>query len=247
MRTAAYVDAEGASAGHVELPDEIFGVEPNVPVMHAVVRAHLAAIRAGTHSTKTRAEVRGGGRKPWRQKGTGRARHGSIREPQWVGGGIAHGPKPRDYAFRLTKKTRALALRGALSDRAREGSIVVVDLPVFDEPRTKRARGLLESWGAGGKVLVVTGPGSLVTHVDTWKSFRNLPNILMVQTPTTYRVLAADVVVITREALAQITGSEAAVDAPANAPEQPAPAAVAEDAPRPAETGEAEGAEEDAE
>jgi large subunit ribosomal protein L4 len=236
MRTAAYVDAEGASAGHVELPDEIFGVEPNVPVMHAAVRAHLAAVRAGTHSTKTRAEVRGGGRKPWRQKGTGRARHGSIREPQWVGGGVAHGPKPRDYSFRLTKKTRALALRGALSDRAREGSIVVVDLPVFDEPRTKRARGLLESWGADGKVLVVTGQGSLQTHVDTWKSFRNLPNVLMVTTPTTYRVLAADVVVITREALTEITGLQPLVDAPAKSPEPAVPAPAAEEVPEPAET-----------
>src|SRR5205085_2822139 len=189
-------DQAGKKAGSRDLPAELFEAPINVGLMHQVVVAGLAAIRRGTHSTKTRGEVRGGGRKPWRQKGTGRARHGSIREPQWVGGGIAHGPKPRDYSFRLTKKTRALALRGALSDRAREGSIVVVDLPVFDEPRTKRARGLLESWGADGKVLVVTGQGSLETHVDTWKSFRNLPNVLMVQTPTTYRVLAADVVVI---------------------------------------------------
>ena len=237
MSVATYVDGEGAQAGTVSLPDEIFDVEPNVPVMHAVVRAHLAAIRAGTHSTKTRAEVRGGGRKPWRQKGTGRARHGSIREPQWVGGGIAHGPKPRDYAFSLTKKTRALALKGALSDRAREGSIVVVDLPAFEEPRTKRAVELLERWVAGGegrasgKVLIVTGQRDPAEHIDTWKSFRNLPNVLMVQVPTTYRVLAADVVVLTREALAEITKSDVALQAAAG-PEpvlEAPPAALLED------------------
>lgn len=212
MTVATYVDAEGAQAGTVLLPEDIFGIEPNVPVMHAVVKAHLAAIRAGTHSTKTRAEVRGGGKKPWRQKGTGRARHGSIREPQWVGGGVAHGPKPRDYSFSLTKKTRALALKGALSDRAAEGSIVVVDLPAFDAPRTKRAVELLESWGASGKVLIVTGRRDPTEHTDTWKSFRNLPHVLMVQVPTTYRILAADVVVLTREALAEITRSDIEVD-----------------------------------
>ncbi len=211
MNTATYVDAEGKTAGQVELPGDIFDVDPNVPVMHAVVRAHLAAIRAGTHSTKTRAEVRGGGRKTWRQKGTGRARHGSIREPQWVGGGVAHGPKPRDHSFQLTKKTRALALKGALSDRAREGSIIVADLPAFDHPETKRAVGLLGQWGAAGKVLVVTGRQPDDSYVDTWKSFRNLPNVLMVTAATTYRVLAADVVVLTRDALAELAGSDVAV------------------------------------
>jgi len=231
--TASYVDAQGTTGG-VELPESIFGLEPNVPVMHAVVRAHLAAIRAGTHSTKTRAEVRGGGRKPWRQKGTGRARHGSTREPQWVGGGVAHGPKPRDYSFRLTKKTRALALKGALSDRAREGGIVVVDLPPFEEPKTKRAVELLESWGASGKVLIVMGHGDQTDHIDTWKSFRNLPHVLMTGTATTYRVLSADVVILTKEALAEITGAEPAISAaPAAAPATktaPGPATEAEPA-----------------
>jgi large subunit ribosomal protein L4 len=242
MSVATYVDGEGAQAGTVSLPDEIFDVEPNVPVMHAVVKAHLAAIRAGTHSTKTRAEVRGGGRKPWRQKGTGRARHGSIREPQWVGGGVVHGPKPRDYTFSLTKKTRALALKGALSDRAREGSIVVVDLPAFEEPRTKRAVELLEKWAVGGKgrasgkVLVVTGQRDPTEHIDTWKSFRNLPNVLMVQVPTTYRVLAADVVVLTREALTEITKSEVAVETAAAAPEPVLEAPAETVAEAPAET-----------
>jgi large subunit ribosomal protein L4 len=247
MSVATYVDGQGAQAGTVSLPDEIFDVEPNVPVMHAVVKAHLAAIRAGTHSTKTRAEVRGGGRKPWRQKGTGRARHGSIREPQWVGGGIAHGPKPRDYTFSLTKKTRALALKGALSDRAREGSIVVVDLPAFEEPRTKRAVELLENWGASGKVLIVTGQRDPAEHIDTWKSFRNLPHVLMVQVPTTYRVLAADVVVLTREALADITKSDVALQAPVadpepvlEAPAEAVPEEESDESPAVPEAGEAE-------
>src|SRR5947207_15247635 len=118
--------ATGGDGGTVELPDEIFGIEPNVAVMHQVVTAQLAARRAGTHSTKTRAEVRGGGAKPWRQKGTGRARQGSIRAPQWRGGGVAHGPKPRDYSQRTPKKMLKLALRSALSDRAAGGKVLVV-------------------------------------------------------------------------------------------------------------------------
>ena len=124
-------------APSVELPDEIFGIEPNVAVMHQVVTAQLAAKRAGTHSTKTRAEVRGGGAKPWRQKGTGRARQGSIRSPQWRGGGVAHGPKPRDYSQRTPKKMVRLALRSALSDRAAEGKVIVVDDWGITEPKTK--------------------------------------------------------------------------------------------------------------
>lgn len=221
MTVASFVDAEGSAAGQIQLPDDMFDVEPNVPVMHAVVRAHLAAQRAGTHSTKTRAEVRGGGKKPWRQKGTGRARHGSIREPQWVGGGVAHGPKPRDYTFSLTKKTRALALRCALTDRAREGSIIVVEPPVFEEPKTKKALGLLESWGVSGKVLVVIGRSEdgAPEMADTWKSFRNLPDVLIVAVPTTYRVLAADVVVITKTALADLTKADVVVVAGSGTPE----------------------------
>lgn len=233
MSVAAFVDADGKAAGQIQLPDDIFNVDPNVPVMHAVVKAHLAAARAGTHSTKTRAEVRGGGKKPWRQKGTGRARHGSSREPQWAGGGVAHGPKPRDYTFQLTKKTRALALKCALSDRAREGSLIVADIPGFSEPKTKKAVELLKSWGASGKVLLVTGrlTGDGDARAETWKSFRNLPQVLMVAVPTTYRVLAADVVVLTKEALAQITGGEPTIEATPEAPAQPvSPEAAAAEA-----------------
>ena len=131
--------ATGAGAGTVDVPDELFGIEPNTAVMHQVVTAQLAAARAGTHSTKTRAEVRGGGAKPWRQKGTGRARQGSIRAPHWRGGGVAHGPKPRDYRQRTPKKMIRLALRSALSDRAAEGKVLVLDEWGIDEPRTKAA------------------------------------------------------------------------------------------------------------
>src|SRR5215467_13794336 len=129
--------AAGASKGSVEAPDELFGIEPNVAVMHQVVTAQLAAARAGTHSTKTRAEVAGGGAKPWRQKGTGRARQGSIRSPHWRGGGVAHGPKPRDYSQRTPKKMVKLALRSALSDRAADSKVVVVDEWGLDAPKTK--------------------------------------------------------------------------------------------------------------
>src|SRR5207237_9439349 len=126
-------------AGTGDVPDELFGITPNVAVMHQVVTAQLAAARSGTHSTKTRAEVRGGGAKPWRQKGTGRARQGSIRAPHWRGGGIAHGPKPRDYRQRTPKKMIKLALRSALSDRAAENKVLVVDEWAIDEPKTRTA------------------------------------------------------------------------------------------------------------
>ena len=132
-------DSAGADQGSVDLDELYFGIEPNLPVLHQVVTAQLAARRAGTQSTKTRAEVRGGGAKPWKQKGTGRARQGSIRSPQWKGGGVALGPKPRSYAQRTPKKMIKLALRSALSDRAAEGKVIVVDQWAFDAPSTKSA------------------------------------------------------------------------------------------------------------
>src|SRR6188472_4406057 len=137
----------GADAGTLDLDESTFGIEPNVPVMHQVVTAQLAARRAGTQSTKTRAEVRGGGAKPWKQKGTGRARQGSTRSPQWVGGGVALGPKPRSYAQKTPKKMIKLALRSALSDRASEGKVIVVDDWGISEPRTKDAIELLATLG----------------------------------------------------------------------------------------------------
>ncbi len=201
---ARYLDAQGNPAGELALSSEVFEVAVNVSVMHAAVRAQLAAARAGTHSTKTRAEVRGGGRKPWRQKGTGRARHGSIREPQWVGGGVAHGPKPQDHSIRLNKKVRVLALRCALSDRAGQGRVIVVDPPAFEAPQTKRALELLQRWGAEGKVLLVIGRQEGVVIEAARKSFRNLPQVLMVSSPTTYDVLGSDTVVFVRPALDEL-------------------------------------------
>lgn len=211
---AQYINADGVSAD-IDLSPLIFDVAVNVPILHGVIRAQLAAARAGTHSTKTRAEVRGGGRKPWRQKGTGRARHGSIREPQWVGGGVAHGPKPRDYGMRINRKEKGLALRSALTDRAREGKVVVIDLPAFDEPETKRAVQLLKDWGAEGKVLLVTGPEREEAS-NVYKSFRNLPEVLMATYPTPYTVLAADIVVLTQQALSLL---KPAVKKPEAAPD----------------------------
>ena len=172
--TAPLYTADGAEAGTIDLDEGIFGIEPNTAVMHQVVTAQLAAKRAGTHSTKTRAEVRGGGAKPWRQKGLGRARHGSIRSPQWVGGGVAHGPKPRDYSQRTPKKMKRLALRSALSARAAEGQIKVVEtFDIWDEPKTKKAVALLEAMGVTGKVLLIAED-----HERTAiSSFRNLAHV----------------------------------------------------------------------
>ncbi len=198
--TAELWSADGTRQGEIELAAEIFGIEPNVAVMHQVVTAQLAAARAGTHSTKTRAEVRGGGRKPWRQKGLGRARHGSIRSPQWAGGGVAHGPKPRDYSQRTPKKMRRLALRSALSTRAADGRIKVVEtFDVWEKPRTKNAIALLEAMGVTGKVLLIAEDHERVAI----KSFRNLGTVIAsnLGQANTYDVLWADTIVMSRGTL----------------------------------------------
>ena len=197
---------DGATIRPVELDPAIFGIEPNVAVMHQVVTAQLAAARSGTHSTLTRAEVRGGGRKPWRQKGTGRARQGSTRAPHWVGGGVAAGPKPRDYRQRTPKKMVQLALRSALSDRASEGRVAVVDRWTFAAPRTKDARAALEAMALEGKVLVVLGQEDDVAY----RSFRNLPDVQLVPTGelNAYDVLCNDWVVFTRATLPSVTDAE---------------------------------------
>jgi large subunit ribosomal protein L4 len=196
----------GGKAGSVELADDLFGIEPNVPCMHQVVTAQLAARRAGTHSTKTRAEVRGGGAKPWRQKGTGRARQGSIRSPQWRGGGIAHGPKPRDYSQRTPKKMVRLALCSALSDRAASKRVVVVDDWGIDEPKTKRGIEVLE--GLGLRTAGERAPRVLLvlarTEVATWKSFRNLGERVQIVLPeelNAYDVLVNDWLVFSAASL----------------------------------------------
>jgi large subunit ribosomal protein L4 len=199
--TAQLYSADGASQGEVDLNPDIFGIEPNRDVMHQVVTAQLAARRAGTHSTKTRAEVRGGGRKPWRQKGLGRARQGSIRAPQWVGGGVAHGPKPRDYSQRTPKKMKRLALRSALSDRAANGHIRVVEsFDVWDEPKTKNAVALLDAMGVAGKVLLIAEDHERAAI----KSFRNLDHVIAsnLGQANTYDVLWAETVIMSQGTLA---------------------------------------------
>lgn len=192
-------DPAGKKVGELELDPGVFDVKVSVPAMHQVVTAGLAAQRAGTHSTKTRAEVSGGGRKPWRQKGTGRARHGSIRSPIWVGGGVAHGPKPRDHSVRVPKKMKRLALRSALTETAREERIRIVEALSFDEPSTKRALDVLEALDLWGRVLVVLPE----PHVTVEKSFRNLPNVRMCYPGNlgTHEVLYADWVLFTKDAI----------------------------------------------
>jgi len=196
MASVTVKTTAGADAGTLELDEATFGIEPNVPVMHQVVTAQLAARRSGTQSTKTRAEVRGGGAKPWKQKGTGRARQGSTRSPQWVGGGVALGPKPRSYAQKTPKKMIKLALRSALSDRAADGKVVVVDDWGFEAPSTKGAVAALAALGLEGRILVVLSRDD----VAAWKSFRNLQNVHILEAGhlNTYDVLVNDYVVFTR-------------------------------------------------
>ena len=193
-------NAAGKDAGTVDLDDATFGIQPNVPVMHQVVTAQLAARRGGTQSTKTRAEVRGGGRKPFKQKGTGNARQGSIRAPHFSGGGVALGPKPRKYDQKTPKKMIRLALLSALSDRASEGNVVVIDGWDLPAPSTRAAKAALAGLGlTGKKVLVVCGPDDLNVAL----SFRNLQDchpILMTEL-NAYDVLVSDVVLFTKDSL----------------------------------------------
>jgi large subunit ribosomal protein L4 len=191
-----------ASVVNPDLPEAIFGIQPNVPVMHQVVTAQLAAARSGTHATKSRAEVSGGGAKPWRQKGTGRARQGSSRAPHWRGGGVAHGPQPRSYRQRTPKKMVWLALRSALSDRAAENMVTVVDEWGFAAPKTKDAVAALKAVGVadGERVLLVLARDDEVA----WKSFRNLGErvgMVAVEELNTYDVLVSDRVLFTSATL----------------------------------------------
>jgi large subunit ribosomal protein L4 len=189
----------GETVGSADLDEAIFGIEPNVAVMHQVVTAQLAAKRSGTQSTKTRAEVRGGGAKPWKQKGTGRARQGSIRAPQWRGGGVALGPKPRSYAQKTPKKMIKLALRSALSDRFASERIIVLDSWGLDAPKTKTVRVALETLGTSGRVVAVVSRDD----VNTNKSLANLANVHVVQPGelNTYDVLVSDWLVFTTDTL----------------------------------------------
>ena len=203
MTTIEIKDASGKKAGDAELSASVFGIEPNVPVMHQVVRAQRASWRAGTSNTLTRGNVRGGGKKPWRQKGTGRARQGSIRSPQWRGGGTVFGPNPRSYAFRVNNKEVKLAMRSALSAKLADGQFTVVDGFNFEKPRTKDAKAFIQAMGfEGQRTTLVIGN----EDVTTWLSFRNLEkvNVLPVAEANTYELLDNKQLVFTAEALKRI-------------------------------------------
>ena len=201
MSTVEIRTPDGKTAGSVELPSAVFDAQANVALLHQVVVAQQAAARQGTHSTKTRGEVSGGGKKPYKQKGTGRARQGSTRAPQFAGGGVVHGPTPRDYSQRTPKKMKAAALRGALSDRARHGRVHVVSgLVSGDEPSAKAATVALAAVSDRKNLLVVVERDDAVT----WKSLRNLASVhlLVPDQLNTYDVLCSDAVVFTEGALA---------------------------------------------
>jgi len=199
MATLTLKNASGKDAGTIEIDDDVFGVQPNVPVMHQVVTAQLAARRSGTQSTKTRAEVRGGGRKPYSQKGTGNARQGSIRGPHFSGGGVALGPKPRKYDQKTPKKMVKLALKSALSDRANEGKIIVVDSWGIDTPKTKTAKVALDALGITGTALVVVGRDDAAAAL----SFRNIPSVQIIGPGelNAYDVLCNEWIVFTKDVI----------------------------------------------
>jgi large subunit ribosomal protein L4 len=219
MATANVIDATGRSSGERELPDVLFGGDINDAVVHQVVTAQLAAARSGAASTKTRSEVRGGGSKPWRQKGTGRARHGSIRSPLWTGGGVVFGPKPRDYSVRVNKKMRKLALRSALADKANAGSIWILES--FADSKTKAAAACFEAAGIGGRVLVVLDSAD-EAGVAVDRAFRNLPGVAfsLYGSLSTYDVIVADAVVFSSSAFEKYSGAASAAPGRADGEEE---------------------------
>ena len=232
--TVSVLDVAGQAKGSVELDDHVFGIEPNVPVMHQVVTAQLAARRSGSQSTKTRSEVRGGGRKPYKQKGTGNARQGSIRAPHWKGGGVALGPKPRSYAQRTPKKMVRLALHSALSDRAAEGKVLVLDGWGWETPKTKDAVAALKALSIDGRALVVVQR----SEVAVARSFRNLQHVQVIEVGelNAYDVLCSDVVVFTTatlpvaEPIGKTARRAAALEGDGATAEEAVPAAVEEPA-----------------
>ncbi|MGI5921927.1 MAG: 50S ribosomal protein L4 [Syntrophomonadaceae bacterium] len=202
MPKVTLYDMSGAQVGELDLNDSVFGIEPNVAVMHAFVKMQLANKRVGTSSTKKRGEVRGGGKKPWRQKGTGRARAGSSRNPLWKGGGIVFGPKPRDYSYKLPRKVRRLAMKSALSSKVKDNQIIVVDNLQFEEPKTKQMIKTLESLNASNRTLVVTAGDS----INVIKSTRNIPGVkpLRVEAINVYDLLKYETLLITKDAVARV-------------------------------------------
>ncbi len=200
--TVDVVDLTGKKVGSVDLPSEWFAGDVNIPVMHQVVTAQLAAARQGTHKTKTRAEVSGGGRKPWKQKGTGRARQGSSRSPQWIGGGVSHGRVPKDWSQRVNRKMRRSALRSALTDRLAGGNVIVVDRFAFDAPRTKDAIAAFDALGVGQNILLVLADFDEAAVL----SVRNLGAVhtLLVDQLNTHDVLVSDTVIFEEAAISLI-------------------------------------------
>ena len=192
----------GQEVGEIELKDDIFGVEVNEHVLYEVVKNQLANKRQGTQSAKTRAEVRGGGRKPWRQKGTGRARQGSIRASQWVGGGVSFAPKPRDYSYKVPKKVRRLAMKSALSSKVQNNEIIVLEGLNLEEPKTKEMAKILANIKAGKKALVVMDE----KDVNVIKASRNIPNVqtALVNTLNVYDILNYDSFIITKDAVRKV-------------------------------------------
>ncbi len=201
MPTVALYNINGEQVGEVTLKEEIFGIEVHGPVLHDAVVMQLASRRQGTHDTKTRSEVRGGGRKPWRQKGTGRARHGTIRSPIWRGGGIVFGPHPRKYGYSLPRKVRRLALKSALSSKVNTGDILVLDELKMDQPKTSDMARILNNLKVGDALLVTAGKDETVE-----KSARNIPNIksLTAEGLNVYDILSYDKLVITKDAVVRV-------------------------------------------
>jgi large subunit ribosomal protein L4 len=230
MPRVQVVDASGKKVAQRELAPEVFEARVSVPLMHQVVVAGMAAVRRGTHATKTRGEVSGGGRKPWRQKGTGRARQGSIRAPQWSGGGVAHGPHPRDHSMRVNKKMKRGALRSALTDALTSGKVSVVDELSFDEPKTRRAAEVIEALELEGAVLLVLPGPSSDGIVE--RSFRNLASVHVAYVPAlaVYEVLAADRVLFTQGALDALEGGTQPAEATSDEAPGKAPGEEAEEA-----------------
>ena len=202
MPRLTVVDMAGKSAGEITLSDAVFGIEPNVVVMHMAVVNYLANKRQGTQSTLTRTEVSGGGKKPWRQKGTGHARQGSTRAPQWTHGGIVHAPKPRDYSYSLNRKVRALAIKSALSDKVQNNALIVLDEFKLDGYKTRAVVDCLKAIGAGKKTMVVLADNNPVSV----KSCANIPGVKTAQynTINTYDIVNADTLVIVKGAVAKI-------------------------------------------
>ena len=202
MATIDIKTAEGKTASTAELADSVFGIEPNIPVMHQVVRMQRASWRAGTHNTRTRGQVSGGGRKPWRQKGTGRARQGTIRAPHWRGGGVVFGPHPRDYSFKVNKKEIKLAIRSALSAKLADGQLIVVDKFDFEKPCTKDAVAVLKALEVEGRCTIVVND----ENVNAFLSFRNIPTVDIVPSgyENVYELLDNKFLIFEEEALRKL-------------------------------------------